>query len=153
MSVSDLLRETGLRIGERQFRRYLALNALDGIARTKGGHYYVVGPVTPERIERIRNTVFSLKRRPGRPPPRPSNRPKFSGSGGIATIEGVRGLFDLWANQVAGKWKAWPADKQERLFKEIKPIYEMGQWLKANNPILKLDDESLKKWLEHGVQA
>ncbi|HEY5706311.1 MAG TPA: hypothetical protein VIS96_12120 [Terrimicrobiaceae bacterium] len=49
---------------------------------------------------------------------------------GIATIEGVRGLFDLWARQVDGKWRNWPLDKQERLFEEIRPIGEMWEWLK-----------------------
>jgi hypothetical protein len=43
--------------------------------------------------------------------------------------------------------------KRARLFEEIRPIYEMGQWLKDNDPILRLDESTLKKWLEHGVQA
>jgi len=53
-------------------------------------------------------------------------------SGGIATIEGVRGLFDLWLRPLGEHWKMWPADKQFRLLAEIRPIVEMGDWLRES---------------------
>ena len=55
-----------------------------------------------------------------------------SRSGGIATIEGVRGLFDLWVRPIGDKWKTWPADKQARLFEEIRPIGEIWDWLREH---------------------
>jgi hypothetical protein len=50
--------------------------------------------------------------------------------GGLATIEGVRQLFDIWAKQVSEEqWKSWPREKQVMLLEEIRPIFAMGAWL------------------------
>ena len=55
-----------------------------------------------------------------------------SRTGGIATIEGVRGLFDLWVRPIGDGWKTWPIEKQIRLLEEIQPIGEMWGWLKQH---------------------
>jgi hypothetical protein len=53
-------------------------------------------------------------------------------NGGIATIEGVRGLFELWMRPIGEAWKSWPIEKQIRPLEEIRPIGEMRHWLKEH---------------------
>jgi len=54
-------------------------------------------------------------------------------AGGMATIEGVRGLFDLWAHQVPeATWKGWDEGRRKALLEEILPIIEMGDWVRAS---------------------
>jgi hypothetical protein len=52
MCASDLLRKTGLKMSTRQFRRYLASGIIPGVVRPKGGHFAVVGPVTPKGLRK-----------------------------------------------------------------------------------------------------
>ena len=66
MSPSDLLRETGLKVSTRQFRRYMAGGVIPGIVRSKGGHFSVVGPVTQTRLSVIRKRVLKFRCKPGR---------------------------------------------------------------------------------------
>jgi uncharacterized protein CbrC (UPF0167 family) len=44
---------------------------------------------------------------------------------GITTVEGVRGMFDIWAARLKDACKDWPAEKQKRLVEEIQRIGEM----------------------------
>ena len=57
MSPSELLRETGLQVSTRQFRRYLASGIISGVRRGKRGRFVVVGPVTPKRIAEIKQKI------------------------------------------------------------------------------------------------
>jgi len=66
MSPSDLLRKTGLNVSTRQFRRYLASHIIPGVVTSKGGHYAIVGPVTPRRLINIRRRISRFRCRPGR---------------------------------------------------------------------------------------
>src|SRR5436309_3390604 len=86
MSPSDLLRETGLKVSTRQFRRYLAGGLISGVRRGKRGRYIVVGPVTPKRIAGIKKRIAHFKCRPGRKRLKcvPIVRQKFDG------VENVR---------------------------------------------------------------
>lgn len=99
MSPSDLLRETGLTMSMRQFRRYFP--HLDGVVRGKRGHYRVVGPVTEARLQRIRDNVAKLGRTKSRRPRPPSTNPRRAGrTAGVVTIEGILAQFDLWRRRI-----------------------------------------------------
>src|SRR2546421_5368804 len=66
MSPSELLRETGVRVSTRQFRRYMASGIIPGVRRGKRGRFVVVGPVTPKRIAETKQKILKFRCAPGR---------------------------------------------------------------------------------------
>lgn len=105
MSPSELLRQTGLHVSTRQFRRYLAGGLIPGVVRGKGGHYAVKGPVTPARIARIKERILKFRGRPGRKklrnivPVNITNRKRTDVKFPGFTLGGSMIEFQWWMNQ------------------------------------------------------
>jgi hypothetical protein len=79
----------------------MAGGIIPGIVRSKGGHFSVVGPVTPERIARIRKRVLKFRCNPGRKkmrcvPPVQGKRAK------LADVKFPR--FNLSASMIDFEW-------------------------------------------------
>ena len=62
---------------------------------------------------------------------RKSDEPRRQG--GMASIEGVSGLFAAWQKQVPDVvWQVWPREKQAALREQIKEIGAMWDWLNVS---------------------
>ena len=109
---------------------------LPGIQPGKGGHYFIAGPVTNYRVQKIRRVIQeqqrTQKQRSGETRKHAIKGPANSRAAGVATIEGVRALFDIWLRQVGDDWTKWDAKRQALLMDEIMPIYLVGEWLREN---------------------
>jgi len=118
MSPSDLLRETGLTLSIRQFRRHLP--KIEGVKKGKGGHYYICGPVTADRINRIRTQIEKLMRQPAK---RWKSRAQIgnpSRKAGVLTIEGIMVDLGLWLRTV--DVTAMDSDTLAQLLTVLQPI-------------------------------
>jgi len=115
----------------RQFRRYLP--QLEGIRKGKGGHYYVVGPVTPARLARIREQIAarqSTQRKRGGETRR-IYRPATSRKAGILTIEGIMVEFGSWRRRV---------DLEEM------DVESLDRLMDIIDPVLDLHEAACKRW-------
>ena len=124
MSPSDLLRKTGLPVSTRQFRRYMKGGIIPGVIRGKKGHYRIVGPITPKRIETIRQRVRKFRSKPGRKklknlPPIHKNR-STSATRTRRWFSLPRIIMELkgWMRQCA-PLEQWPDQKKRDVLREM----------------------------------
>jgi hypothetical protein len=126
MSPSELLRETGLQVSTRQFRRYMANRIITGIRRGKRGHYVVVGPVTPKRIAEIQRRVLHFRCGPGRKrlkyiPPVPLKSRAFRDvTFSRVNLAGALTEFGWWMDQ-SEPVDRWSDAKKREVLRELIP--------------------------------
>jgi hypothetical protein len=131
MSASDLLLRTGLNMSTRQFRRYLASGIVPGVVRRKGGHFAVVGPITPKRIATIKDLILKFQLAAGRkrlgylPPVHDKRRGLTDVRFSRLNLARIIIEFGWWMNQCE-PLKMWTDTKKREVLRELVPACAVG---------------------------
>jgi hypothetical protein len=127
MSPSELLRETGLRLSTRQFRRYMAAGIIPGVKCGKRGRYVILGPVTPARIARTKERIRKFRGRSGRKRLRyipPAAQTKFRRRQDFRfrrlNLSGILIEFGRWMDQ-SDPVDMWSDEKKKDVLRELLP--------------------------------
>ena len=145
MSPSDLLRETGLKVSTRQFRRYLAGGIIPGVKRGKGGRFVIVGPVTPARIATIKCRLRKFRCAPGRRRLKHVAPVHLKGNKFVnvrfsrLNLAGILIEFVWWMNQ-CDPIKVWSDEKKCQVLRELIPAAAVARWI-ANDL-----NENIPEW-------
>lgn len=137
VSPSELLREIGLNVSTRQFRRYLAGGIIPGVRRGKRGRYAIVGPVTQKRLEEIKMRILKFRCRPGRkklnylPPIRIKSRKPTDVKFPRFNLHASMIQFEWWMNKCE-PLDFWPEGKKRGVLKEIMIAAAVGLRLADN---------------------
>ena len=136
MSPSELLRETGLRVSTRQFRRYMASRMIPGVRRGKRGRFVIVGRVTPTRIAEIKRRISKFRCAPGRKrlkyvPPFEFKRTELSDVRFRRVNLGMLVEFSVWMQQ-SDPVDTWSDAQKRDVLCELIPVAVVARRLAAD---------------------